>query len=77
MPGKSPLEALRELDAAFPHVRTIILSGHSDAIFIDRVFAARAWGRYVSKGDEPDTVLQAVREVAKRKVWRPQRPYGR
>lgn len=76
MPCKNPLEALRELDAAFPQVRTIILSGHSDAAFIDRVLAAGAWG-YVSKGDEPDTVLQAVREVAKGNVWRPQRPHGR
>ncbi len=76
MPGKDPLEALRELDAAFPRVRTIIISGHGDAAFIDRVFAAGAWG-YVSKGDEPDTVLQAVREVAKGNVWRPQRSHGR
>lgn len=76
MPGKNPLEALRELDAAFPHIRTIILSGHDDAAFIDRVFAAGAWG-YVSKGDEPDTVLQAVREVAKGNVWRPKRPHQR
>ncbi|MBY0308252.1 MAG: response regulator transcription factor [Phycisphaerales bacterium] len=76
MPGKDPLEALRELDAAFPRVRTIILSGDSDAAFIDRVFAAGAWG-YVSKGDEPGTVLQAVRAVAKGNVWRPLRPHGR
>ncbi len=76
MPGKNPLEALRELDAALPRIRTIILSGHDDVAFIDRVFAAGAWG-YVSKGDEPDTVLQAVREVAKGNVWRPQRPQGR
>lgn len=76
MPGKNPLEALRELDAAFPQVRTIIVSGHSDAAFIGRVFAAGAWG-YVSKGDEPGTVLQAVREVAKGNVWRPQRSLGR
>lgn len=76
MPGKDSLKAMRKLDRAFPNMRTIILSGHSDTAFIDRVFAAGAWG-YVCKGDEPETVLAAVRAVAGGNVWRPKRPHGK
>ncbi len=63
MPGKDPLIALREMTAEFPKVRTIIYSGYSDAGFVARAMNAGAWG-CVSKSDEPDAILHAVRDVA-------------
>lgn len=62
MPGKDPLEAMSELAAAFPQVRTIIYSGHDDPGFIERAIDAGAWG-CVSKSDEPTAITRAVREV--------------
>lgn len=62
MPGKDPLEAMSELAAAFPHVQTIIYSGHDDPRFIDRAINAGAW-QYVSKREEPTALTRAVREV--------------
>lgn len=63
MPGKDPLIALREMTAEFPKIRTIIYSGHGDAGFVARAMNAGAWG-CVSKSDEPDAILRAVRDVA-------------
>ncbi len=65
MPGKNPLQAMRELAAALPWVRTIIYSGHDDKAFTDLAFAAGARG-CVSKCEDPIAITQAVREVAAR-----------
>ena len=73
MPGKSPMAAMSALAAEFPAIRTIIYSGHHDPGFIDRAKAAGAWG-CVSKGDEPDVILRAVREVAGGNAWWPPLP---
>lgn len=67
MPGKDPLEAMSELAAAFPQVRTIIYSGHAGPVFIDRAINAGAWG-YVSKRHEPAVIIRAVREVSAGRV---------
>ena len=63
MPGKDPLVALRELSKAFPDVRTIVHSGREDAAFIDRATQAGAWG-CLSKREEPDAILHAIRRAA-------------
>ena len=44
-------------------IRTIVYSGHDDPGFLERMRGAGAWG-CVSKREEPDTILRAVREVA-------------
>ena len=62
MPGKNPLEAMRELAAAIPQVRTIIYSGHDDPGFVARAIDAGAWG-CVSKREEPAAITRAVCEV--------------
>ncbi len=69
MPGRDPMDAMRELAAECPSTRTIIYSGHGDQEFIDRAMEAGAWG-CVSKDAEPSALLQAVRDVAEgRGVW--------
>lgn len=75
MPGKSPLAVMSEMAAEFPEIKTIIYSGHHDQAFIDRAKDAGAWG-FLSKSDEPETILRAVREVAAGNVWWAAPPKG-
>lgn len=63
IPGRDSFEALAELSAAAPEVRVIMLSGHVRSDFIDRAVEAGAWG-YLSKGEENDVILDAIRRVA-------------
>jgi DNA-binding NarL/FixJ family response regulator len=67
MPGKNPFDAVRELAAAFPHVKTIMYSGHNDRGMVDRAIDAGAWG-CAAKGMDPTQVLHAVREVVAGRV---------
>lgn len=63
MPGMDPLAAMQALAVACPGTRAIIYSGHDDQAFVDHAVDAGAWG-CVSKHDEPEAILRAVREVA-------------
>src|SRR5690349_21735745 len=61
MPGKSALDAIGELHAAMPRVRTILYTGRDDDDFLLRARRAGAWG-FVSKSDSPESLLSAVRK---------------
>jgi len=63
MPGRDPLEAVRELAVVAPAVRVIAFSGHDDDDTIDAVFKAGAWDM-VSKNEDPYEVLAAIRRTA-------------
>ncbi len=63
MPGEDPLAVLRKMSDLPLTCRTIVFSGYDDAEFLGRVRRAGAWG-FVSKRDEPDAFLKAIREVA-------------
>ena len=63
MPEKSPLEAMRRLAPRFPKTRMIVYSAHDDPAFVQRAMDSGAWG-FVSKNDEPRSILHAVRDVA-------------
>lgn len=71
MPGKDPLDVMSEMVAEFPAIKTIVYSGHDDPAFVERFKNAGACG-CVSKRDEPDTIVRAVREVAAGRAWWPQ-----
>jgi DNA-binding NarL/FixJ family response regulator len=70
MPGKDPLASMSELAAQFPKIRTIIYSGYDDPELIDRALSAGAWG-CISKREDPDTIMRAVRDAAAGNPWRP------
>ncbi len=70
MPGKDPLAVLKTMSAKCRSIKTIVLSGYDDAAFVDRVKGAGAWG-FLSKREEPETILLAVREAAEGKVMWP------
>mgnify|MGYP001050853429 CR=1 FL=1 len=63
MPGKDPIEAVRELSERFPGVRAIVLSGYVHEEVIDRALEAGAAG-YLSKCEEPEVLMEALRRVA-------------
>lgn len=63
IPGRDSFEALAELSSAEPSIRVIMLSGHVRSDYIDRAVEAGAWG-YLSKGEENDVILGAIRRVA-------------
>jgi DNA-binding NarL/FixJ family response regulator len=69
MPGEDPLAVLSKMSDRSLACRTIVFSGYDDAEFLGRVRRAGAWG-FVSKRDEPDAFLSAIREVAAgREFW--------
>jgi DNA-binding NarL/FixJ family response regulator len=69
MPGRDPMQAMKELTAEWPSTRTIIYSAHDGPAFISRARDAGAWG-CVSKHAEPKELVRAVRDVAAgRPAW--------
>ncbi|MBC7833745.1 MAG: response regulator transcription factor [Phycisphaerales bacterium] len=70
MPGRNPLDALRELSDVLPESRAIVFSGHDDPRTVDAALSAGAWG-LVSKGDDVSAVLRAIRRVARGEVCFP------
>ena len=63
MPGPDPFEVLADLQRRCPEVRAIMLSGYVRDHYIDSAVAAGAWG-YLSKGDDPDQIVGAIRRVS-------------
>ena len=63
MPGRNPLEALRELCDSGSTSRAILFSGFFDDELISKVFDAGGWG-LVAKDADPDFVIGAIRQVA-------------
>jgi DNA-binding NarL/FixJ family response regulator len=63
MPGKPPLDAVREVCERFPAVRTVVYSGYDDAETIRQAAGAGATG-FVSKHHDLRAVLDIVRRVA-------------
>jgi DNA-binding NarL/FixJ family response regulator len=63
MPGRDTFQALREMLAAHPGVRVIILSAHVRDEYVDTAVGAGVWG-HLCKGDRPEEIVRAVRRVA-------------
>jgi DNA-binding NarL/FixJ family response regulator len=62
MPGPDPFEALDDLRRRCPEVRPIVLSAYVRDSYLDAAVSAGAWG-YVSKNDDPDEIMRAIRRV--------------
>lgn len=63
LPGVDPFEAMAELRRKSPHVRTIVLSAYVRDRYVDATVKGGGWG-YLAKGDSPETIVQAIRDVA-------------
>jgi DNA-binding NarL/FixJ family response regulator len=71
MPIMSGLEATRELLAAHPHIRVIVLTANATPTSVAEAKAAGAIG-YMFKGDDFDELLDQVRTVASGgSAWNP------
>jgi DNA-binding NarL/FixJ family response regulator len=64
MPGPDPFGAMEDLHRQLPHIRTIMLTAYVRDHYIDAAVKAGAWG-YLSKSDAPETIVQAIRKVAR------------
>lgn len=64
MPGKSGLDALKEIRADFPDVPVLILSMYPEDQYAVRVLRAGAAG-YMTKDSAPDELVTAIRTVAR------------
>lgn len=63
MPGPDSFEALEDLVRQRPDARVIMFSAFVRDHYIDEAVRVGAWG-YLSKGDQPDEIVHAVRAVA-------------
>ena len=63
MPGPDPFEAIGDLQRRCPDVRAIMLSAYVRDTYIDAAVEAGSWG-YLSKGDDPEHIVEAIRTVA-------------
>lgn len=62
MPGRSGLDALKEIKALKPNMRVLVLSVHSEDQFAVRVLKAGASG-FLNKDSAPEELVKAVRKV--------------
>src|SRR5436853_658479 len=62
MPGRSGLDALKEIKTLKPQARVIVLSVHSEDQFAVRVLKAGASG-FLNKDSAPEELVKAVRKV--------------
>ena len=62
LPDRGGLDLLRELRARRPGLRVVMFSMYEDAAFVSRALAAGAMG-YVSKNDDPETLIEAIDRV--------------
>ena len=62
MPGRSGLDALKEIKVLKPNMRVLVLSVHSEDQFAVRVLKAGASG-FLNKDSAPEELVKAVRKV--------------
>ena len=67
LPGKSGLEAIKDLQALQPGLAILVLSMHDEALYAERVLRAGARG-YVMKQEGGKRIMDAIREVLAGKV---------
>jgi DNA-binding NarL/FixJ family response regulator len=68
MPGLDGIEATRQIKELHPAAQVVVLTGLADARTASRALNAGALG-YVSKDSATDELVQAIRNVATRKVF--------
>lgn len=62
LPGMSGLELIKHFQAVYPHIRSLVVSRHDEALYAERAIRAGARG-YVMKLEAADEIVKAVRRV--------------
>jgi two-component system invasion response regulator UvrY len=65
---RSGIDVLKHVKSEFPRLPVVILSMHSEDLFAVRALRAGASG-YVEKESAPESLLQAIRHVARGGTW--------
>jgi DNA-binding NarL/FixJ family response regulator len=68
MPGLNGMEATQQIQAAFPGVKVIALSMHSDSLFVLNMLKAGASG-YLLKDCAVEELVKAIRAVVSHKTY--------
>ncbi|NBV22178.1 MAG: DNA-binding response regulator [Proteobacteria bacterium] len=68
LPGKSGLEAIKDIQAVRPGLAMLVLSMHDEALYAERVLRAGARG-YIMKQEGGKRIIEAVRAVLENKVF--------
>lgn len=68
LPGKSGLEAIKDIQALAPGVAVLVLSMHDESLYAERVLRAGARG-YVMKQEGGKRIMEAIRAVLEGKVF--------
>jgi len=68
MPGEGGFGFMRRLLARNDDAKVLVMSMFDDAVFVRRAMSYGAMG-YISKSDDPDLMVQAIRTVAAGKTW--------
>ena len=63
MPGVNGIEATRQIKAAYPEIRVLILTAYDEDPYVFALLRAGADG-YVLKNSDPDDLVRAVKTVA-------------
>jgi DNA-binding NarL/FixJ family response regulator len=63
MPGRDPMQALREIAGSLPQTRVLVVTGHSDPQIINEALAHGA-AAFIVKGCGIDPLLDAIRKAA-------------
>jgi two-component system invasion response regulator UvrY len=68
LPGIGGIEAVRRIIARLPEAKILMFSMHEDTVFSSRALQAGARG-YVTKSAAPEVLVEAVRLVARGKLY--------
>jgi DNA-binding NarL/FixJ family response regulator len=68
MPVLNGLEATRQILAANPAAKVLILSAHSDDVYVERMIAAGVAG-YLEKQSSAEILTRAIHEIARGKTF--------
>lgn len=68
LPGKSGLEAIKDIQALAPGLAVLVLSMHDEALYAERVLRAGARG-YVMKQEGGRRIMDGIRAVLENKVF--------
>lgn len=73
MPGRNPVDAMREAKEQYPAVRFLVSSSYDDPGMIERVFQAGANG-YLVKGSAFEELADSIRRVTRDEKVVPRKP---
>jgi len=76
MPGLDPVSTTRRLKEQYPQLHILVLTAYDDDAYVTGLLSVGATG-YLLKEEAPETLVAAIRAVARGESWLSQRIAGR